>query len=242
MQNDSEDNTSQENAPKESVPAYLKETYWWAYLSPKAVAFFERQWLVNLILFGNYKKLRNALIEQVNVFKGSRSLQIACAYGDFSSSLLNKIGVDSHLTIIDVAQIQLDNLQKKLGANYQNVELHKQDSSSLDFDDNSFDNVLLFFLLHEQPKAVREKTVNEAVRVCKPGGKIIYIDYHKPTKNSLLTLFMTFILKTLEPFALDLWNESIESLHNKNNSTLCSKQTYFFSLYQRVVFEKNKDS
>lgn len=230
------------NDSEESVPAYLKETYWWAYLHPKAVVFFERQWLVNLILFGNYEKLRNALIEQVNTFKGSKSLQIACAYGDFSSSLLDKLGTESQLDIIDVAPIQLENLKRKLGANYKNVFLHKQDSSRLVFEDNSFDNVLLFFLLHEQPKAVREKTVQEAMRVCKPGGKIIYIDYHAPEKNWLLKMFMNFILRTLEPFALDLWVESIESLHNKKIVSLCSKQTYFFSLYQRVIFEKKRDS
>ena len=36
------------------VPAYLEETYWWAYVHPNAVSLFERQWLVNLILWGNF--------------------------------------------------------------------------------------------------------------------------------------------------------------------------------------------
>ena len=33
------------------IPEYLQETYWWAYLHPTAVNLFERQWLVNLILW-----------------------------------------------------------------------------------------------------------------------------------------------------------------------------------------------
>jgi len=37
-----------------AVPAYLNETYWWAYVHPNAVRLFERQWLVNLILWGNF--------------------------------------------------------------------------------------------------------------------------------------------------------------------------------------------
>jgi len=36
------------------VPDYLNAHYWWAYIHPKAVKLFERQWLVNLILWGNY--------------------------------------------------------------------------------------------------------------------------------------------------------------------------------------------
>ena len=32
------------------IPDYLEKVYWWAYLHPKAVHVFERDWLVNLIL------------------------------------------------------------------------------------------------------------------------------------------------------------------------------------------------
>jgi hypothetical protein len=38
------------------VPQYLQAHYWWAYVHPRAVHVFERQWLVNLILWGNYKR------------------------------------------------------------------------------------------------------------------------------------------------------------------------------------------
>ena len=42
------------------IPEYLHNTYWWAYLHPRAVYIFERQWLVNLILWGNFARLRDA--------------------------------------------------------------------------------------------------------------------------------------------------------------------------------------
>ncbi|MGB8104697.1 MAG: hypothetical protein WCF47_10505, partial [Pseudolabrys sp.] len=44
--------------PNALVPDYLSAHYWWAYMHPKAVKLFERQWLVNFILWGNYKRLR----------------------------------------------------------------------------------------------------------------------------------------------------------------------------------------
>jgi len=40
------------------VPYYLNAHYWWAYIHPTAVQLFERQWLINLILWGNYARLR----------------------------------------------------------------------------------------------------------------------------------------------------------------------------------------
>ena len=50
---------TQAPAARPSVPAYLEQTYWWAYVHPRAVRWFEREWLVNLILFGNYGRLRD---------------------------------------------------------------------------------------------------------------------------------------------------------------------------------------
>jgi len=40
----------------------------------------------------------------------------------------------------------------------------------------SFDDTVVFFLLHEQPEDVRRKTIAEAIRVTKPGGRIIFVD------------------------------------------------------------------
>ena len=33
-----------------AIPLYLRQLYWWAYVHPKAVQIFEREWLVDLIL------------------------------------------------------------------------------------------------------------------------------------------------------------------------------------------------
>src|SRR5688500_9040614 len=51
--------------PHSETPAYLEQTYWWAYVRPYAVAFWDRQWLVNLILFGNLARLRDAAVGEL---------------------------------------------------------------------------------------------------------------------------------------------------------------------------------
>src|SRR4029453_13591974 len=43
------------------VPYYLNARYWWAYIHPTAVQLFERQWLINLIFWGKYARLRDAV-------------------------------------------------------------------------------------------------------------------------------------------------------------------------------------
>jgi hypothetical protein len=54
-----------------AVPKYLDQVYWWAYVHPKAVQVFERDWLVNTILFGHYALLRDAALP--NSAKRSRA-------------------------------------------------------------------------------------------------------------------------------------------------------------------------
>jgi ubiquinone/menaquinone biosynthesis C-methylase UbiE len=111
-----------------------------------------------------------------------------------------------------------------------------QDSSALELEDASFDSVVVFFLLHEQPAEVRQKTIAEALRVTKKGGKLIFVDYHKPKSTSVFRYLMTPILTTLEPFAMDLWKTEIRDwLPAGISVSKIEKQTYFGGLYQKVV-------
>jgi ubiquinone/menaquinone biosynthesis C-methylase UbiE len=221
-----------------AVPAYLEETYWWAYTHPNAVRVFERQWLVNLILWGNFAKLRDLALHDMGQVITGQALQVACVYGNFTEHVVRRLGPDAHLNVIDIAPVQIANLQDKLGPQKQ-VSILQQDSSALHFADASHDTVVVFFLLHEQPVDVRHKTIAEALRVTKPGGKIIFVDYHKPKATSPFRYLMVPILSTLEPFAMDLWNGNIADWLPKGCSiTSLDKQTYFGGLYQKVIITR----
>ena len=57
------------------------------------------------------------------------------------------------------------------------VELHTGDMTALPFDDNSFDVVVSSLAIHNiVGSAGREKAVNEAVRVLRPGGRLMIAD------------------------------------------------------------------
>ena len=217
------------------IPDYLHNTYWWAYLHPRAVHIFERQWLVNLILWGNFAKLRDAALQEMGEVINGRVLQVACVYGDFTEHLVRRLGPQGSVDVIDVAPIQIKNLQAKL-SNPQHVNALLQDSTDLHFKDGSHDAVVVFFLLHEQPADARRKTISEALRVTKPGGKLIFVDYHKPVAVNPFRYIMVPILTTLEPFAMDVWRgEIVDWLPAGIPVAKVEKQTYFGGLYQKVV-------
>jgi arsenite methyltransferase len=60
------------------------------------------------------------------------------------------------------------------------IELHTADMRDLPFADDSFDIVLSSLAIHNIPgHAGREKALGEAVRVLKPGGRIIIADFRE---------------------------------------------------------------
>jgi ubiquinone/menaquinone biosynthesis C-methylase UbiE len=232
--------TAENHNPAPEIPEYLQDTYWWAYLHPKSFYFFERKWVVNLILWGNMKRLTEMVLEELTEEPQSRILQIACVYGEFSSKVaehLDKTG--SRLEIVDVAPIQLENVEKKLIGN-KNIGLHNLDSTSMTFPDASFDQTVVFFLLHEQPEDARRKTVEEAIRVTQPGGKVIFVDYHGPKRSNPMRYVMKPILSWLEPFAMDLWREELPAFFPEGvTPEQIESEFYFGDLYQKIVITLN---
>ena len=236
--NPQQDSGNQAPTPPPAIPDYLQDTYWWAYLHPKSFYFFEREWVVNLILWGNMKKLTHAVLDEMDLPPQSRVLQVACVYGDFSNRLATRLGeMQAQLNVVDVAPIQIDNIRKKL-KDHDNVAIHHQDSTCMSFPDDSFEETVVFFLLHEQPEDARRKTVAEAIRVTKPGGRVIFVDYHGPSKSNPMRYVMKPILTMLEPFAMDLWREELPAFMPADiKAEKLSSRFYFGGLYQKVVLE-----
>jgi ubiquinone/menaquinone biosynthesis C-methylase UbiE len=217
------------------IPRYLTQAYWWAYVHPNAVHFFERDWLVNAILFGNYGRLRDAALAELGETVHGCTLQVACVYGNLTRRLQQRLEPEARLDIVDVLPIQLRNLGKKLPTDERIALLHG-DSSALACADASYDQVLLFFLLHEQPQAVRSATLAEAVRAVKPGGKVIIIDYHRPVAWHPLRPLMRLVFRKLEPYAMALWQHEVrEFLPSSVQIASLHKQTFFGGLYQKLV-------
>ncbi|RBP02889.1 methyltransferase family protein [Roseiarcus fermentans] len=222
------------------VPAYLEKVYWWTYVRPWAIRLFERQWLINAIVFGNYARLRDKALDLLGPARLSgRTLQIACAYGDLTNRLAARVQEgEGHLDVIDVVPAQIENMHGKLppGAPVRGLVM---DSADLDLPDGRYDRAVLFLLLHEQPDDWRRKTLAEAWRVVRPGGRIVIVDYARPKWWSPFRYIMPPALALLEPFALDIWRDEIQTfLHPAATVRSLRRESVFAGLYQAVVIER----
>jgi hypothetical protein len=73
------------------------------------------------------------------------------------------------------------------------------------------------------------------MRVVKPGGKVVIVEYHRPVALHPLRPLMRLVFRKLEPYAMDLWRDDVESFLPAGTPAPASKQTWFGGLYQKLV-------
>lgn len=225
----------------DGIPEYLARHYWWAYLWPRGVWFFDHYLIINLILFGQYGAILNEIMRRYDAAPSPRTLQLTCAYGKLTPSLAASPAT-SELHLMDAAEIQLHAARRKIRASSAPVLYARNNAERLAYASDRFDTVIIFFLLHELPPEARQHTLREALRVLKPGGRLLIAEYAaNEGKHPLHRLPPTrWLLGRLEPFLHDFWHADLNALlmeaMRHNGKALASRsETLIFGGFYRVV-------
>ncbi|THF63401.1 rhodoquinone biosynthesis methyltransferase RquA [Pseudothauera rhizosphaerae] len=216
--------------PPPLLPEYLLRTYRWAYLSRRTLPWLDRDLVVSAILWGNAGRLMRAACAEFAV--GSKVLQAACVYGRFSPMLAARIGPQGRLDVADVSRLQLENARRKLASFAHTHVLHADLAHPLA---ERYDGVCAFFLLHEVPTHQRRLIVDNLLAAVAPGGKAVFVDYHRPARWHPLRPVMHLVFRWLEPYAPSLLETPIESLSARAGEFEWRRITLFGGLYQHVV-------
>jgi ubiquinone/menaquinone biosynthesis C-methylase UbiE len=221
----------------DGAPWYLAKHYWWAYLWPRAVWFFDHQAIINTILFFQYNKLMQSTLARFRTAPGRRVLQLTCVYGCLTPKLNQILGKQAlHLT--DVADVQLQLARSKVSAS--TLRPTRMNAEQLGYKDDVFHTIVLFFLLHEMPHEARVRTLSECMRILAPGGSLLVTEYAPlPVQHWLYRVgVFRWLLTSLEPFLDSFWHEDVEAqlktyaaLYNKQIECV-SQQTVFNNFYR----------
>ncbi len=218
------------DAANPAIPAYMREVYNWAYLDPTNVRLLDHDVVVNAILLGNSARLRRLLMSEI--LSGQRVLQAAHVYGSLIPEIARKVGPAGYLEVIDVVPLQAALCDQKLRG-YSHAQVRIADAANPGH--GKYDVVSCFFLLHEIPDEKKRAVVNALLSRVDRGGKVVFIDYHKPACWHPLRTVFRVIFKYLEPFAGSLWRYDIAELAEAAEDYRWEKQTLFGGLYQKTV-------
>ena len=212
------------------IPRYLRDTYTGAYLNPRNVKMLDRELVVATILWWQHRKLERMALAEID--PGSKVLQTACVYGDFSPVLARHIGEEGSLEVVDVAKVQVDSCAEKL-RDYPFATVRQLDV--LDLGDGEYDAVCCYFLMHEVPEDYKRGLVDVVLNNIGSDGKAVFVDYHKPHWAHPLKPVMSLVFDTLEPFAKGLWRRDIRDYASEPEKFRWRKESFFGGLYQKVV-------
>ncbi|MDR0934635.1 MAG: rhodoquinone biosynthesis methyltransferase RquA [Burkholderiaceae bacterium] len=221
------------------TPDYLRKTYWWAYEHPLAVRFWDRGFLINFILLGNYTRLVDAVLEAFPRPLTGSLLQISNAYGQLVPRIQQQLDESARFDLIDVLPVQLEKTRRKLKLPDERIRMFPCDATDLPCPDNSYDHVLMFFLPHELPEDKRRQALSEALRVLKPGGRLVLVEFHRPRTLHPLRWWQRLVFGLFEPYAMDMWRYPLTHYFPETaRYQVISQTTYFGELYQRLVITK----
>lgn len=129
------------------------------------------------------------VIESLNIAPGSKVLEVGAGTGTSFPAYPHHCEV----TGIDLAPDMLARAQQKIQQNgWSHLRVLEMDALKLEFPDNSFDYIMAFHVVTVVPDPIR--MMEEARRVCRPGGRIVIVNHF--TSESRLLGFLT---ETLDP-------------------------------------------
>jgi ubiquinone/menaquinone biosynthesis C-methylase UbiE len=220
-----------------------KSHVYWVYTVHRLISLSDQKLFVSAVLLFQYNRLVNRVVEEIQKVElsGKSLLVTSCAFGDLLPKVVAAAmrGGASRVFITDIIQNELKRAEQKLNGYEGGFELIEADATCMQFDNEFADLNILFFLLHELPDDAKLAAVTEAVRLVRPGGKLIIAEFHRPHSLLLRTLGRIYFT-VFEPYALTVWNRSDpKRMLDARDGWDTRRVTHFMGNFQVVVATKS---
>lgn len=124
-------------------------------------------------VFGKvFQEGRESAIRNLNVQPGETVLEVGVGTGialPMYPSHCRIVGIDLSEGMLAKAKERAEALRLS------HVQLHRMDAGAMEFADDSFDTVVAAYVVTAVPDY--RKVVNEMIRVCRPGGRIVMLNH-----------------------------------------------------------------
>lgn len=135
----------------------------------------------DLMSFGLHRLWKRFTIKQANIRPGQFILDVASGTGDLAKAFVPLVGKDGKVVMTDINEAMLSVGRDRLidAGILGNLECVQADAEDLPFESNQFDCVTIAFGLRNVTDKL--KAMRSMYRVLKPGGKLLILEFSKPT-------------------------------------------------------------
>ena len=139
--------------------------------------------------FGVHRYWKKELIRQINPSPNDTLVDVACGTGDIAKLFSDINNNRSKILCVDFNQKMLGEGKKRL-KNYKNIKWKLSNAENLELPSNSFDFYTISFGLRNTKNL--NKSIKEAYRVLKTGGRFFCLEFSKIQNQNLETLYKNY--------------------------------------------------
>tara|TARA_B100000161_G_C33554691_1_gene417226 strand:- start:1010 stop:1717 length:708 start_codon:yes stop_codon:yes gene_type:complete len=194
---------------------------------------FDQYDLMNDIMsLGVHRKWKRNLINMMNPSSNKNLIDVACGTGDIAKLFLESVDENSDITCVDPNIGMVKKGKKKL-KRFKNINWIISSAENLPIDSNKFDFYTISFGLRNTKDL--NKTLKEAYRILKPGGRFLCLEFSKIHNSSLDYIYKTYsklipfigkvVIGEREPYEYLI--QSIESFINQDELINLMKENGF---------------
>ena len=132
--------------------------------------------------FGIHRLWKRDLLNMMNPSSNQKLIDVACGTGDIAKIFLNYVNKKSKITCVDPNNGMIKKGKEKL-KKYDNLNWVKASAENLPMAENSFDFYTISFGLRNTKDL--NKSLSEAYRVLKPGGRYLCLEFSKIENSGL---------------------------------------------------------
>ncbi len=151
-----------------------------------------------IISFGLNEYVKTQAIKALNIKPNSKVLDLCCGSGDLGK-IIKKLQPSCDVIGVDFSQNMIELASKK----NPNITYRQMDVTSLAFEKNSFDYIVMGFGLRNIPQ--KNKALEEIYRTLKTEGQFLHIDFGKHNiyskiYDSIILFLVKFFTKNTKPY------------------------------------------
>ncbi len=227
--------TTSSAEPLVKLPLNIPAPYSRFYNSEKWSALFDNDYFLVPLTLGACLRLPEALISDIPMT--ASVLQFGATFGPQIEKTAYKISSFGKYVLVDNNLKQLKRCERKYQYLFPQLSFLKADATRFKSEEK-FDRVICYNLLHELPPLSKVRVIDNAMKLLKPKGKAIFIDYHNPSKWNPLRYFIRMFNRLYQPFAEKLWERPIDLYATEKVGFSWRKSTFYGGMYQKTVVTK----
>ena len=141
----------------------------------------------DIMSFGAHRVWKEKFIEWMNPLPNTKLIDVASGTGDIARLFLNKSNHNNHVTCVEPNTDMLNQGKKRL-KNFQSINWINSAAEKIPVDDSIFDYYSISYGIRNVSDI--NKTLAEAYRVLKPGGRFMCLESVSYTHLTLPTILL----------------------------------------------------